>query len=214
MNNLRWFTIFLITFVACAPPVKREEAPVPVVLSREEQEKRSLEAFNKILEILESSPREEVLQKVEEIYLDIINNYPEAPLAQESYSRLIILYTKDYTPPKIDDADRLYTRFLKLYPDSPFRKEIEQTLTRFYYDKKLWDKLLNIQIPYIRDYIKTGELKTPVHLFYYSEAKFGLGDLKEAEKGFRTITVLFPESPEAKLSKKRLEEILKQQGGS
>ncbi len=52
-----------------------------------------------------------------------------------------------------------------------------------------------------------------MHLFYYSEAKYGLGDIKEAEKGYRTITVLFPQSSEAMVSKKRLEEISSKKGG-
>ncbi|MFN3739327.1 MAG: tetratricopeptide repeat protein [Thermodesulfovibrionales bacterium] len=88
-------------------------------------------------------------------------------------------------------------------------------MVRFYYTQKLWDRLLNIEIPYIKEYVKTGELRTPVHLFYYSEAKYGLGDYKEAEKGFRTIITLFPQSSEASIAKKRLEEISlkKKKGG-
>jgi tetratricopeptide (TPR) repeat protein len=201
--------IIPVFLFACAVPLKKEEKPLPQPLSKEEQEKRALEAFNAILEITEKGPRHEILPELEKAYLEIINNYPEAPLAQESYLRLLLIYTKEFVPPKTEEAEKLYREFQMRYPDSPFKKEIENTMVRFYYNHKLWDRLLTSQIPYIKEYIKTGELKTPVHLFYYSEAKFGLGDLKEAEKGFRTIITLFPQSSEAVVSKKRLEDILK-----
>jgi len=208
MKKIPLLTIILVLF-ACAAPLIKEEKPLPQPFPKEEQEKRALEAFNAILEITEKGPRHEILPELEKAYLEIINNYPEAPLAQESYLRLILIYTREFVPPKTEDAEKLYRDFQMRYPDSPFKQEIENTMVRFYYNHKLWDRLLTSQIPYIKEYIKTGELKTPVHLFYYSEAKFGLGDLKEAEKGFRTIITLFPQSVEAVVSKKRLEEISK-----
>lgn len=215
MGKIPVFILLTILVFACAPQVKREEAVKPIPLPREEQEKKALEAFNNILELTETGSREEILPRLEKAYIDIIKNYPEAPLAQESYWRLIVIYTRDYNPPKIEEAEAAYRDFINSFPDSPFRKEIEDTMVRFYYTQKLWEKLLNIQIPYIKEYIKTGELKTPVHLFYYSEAKYGLGDYKEAEKGFRTIVTLFPGSSEASVAKKRLEEISlkKEKGG-
>ncbi|MCX7793899.1 MAG: hypothetical protein N2257_05790 [Thermodesulfovibrionales bacterium] len=208
--------ILILLFFACATQVKKEEVfEKPPTLSKEEQERMALEAFNKILELTESGSREKILPKLERAYLEIINNYPQAPLAQESYWRLIIIYTRDYKPPKSEEAEKLYDKFIRLYPDSPFRKDIEDTIVRFYYNQQEWERLLALQIPYIKEYIKTGELKTPVHLFYYSEAKLGLGDIKEAEKGFRTIITLFPNSSEAMVAKKRLEEISlrKEKGG-
>ncbi len=208
MKRILIFIISSLVFFACAPSIKKEEER-PLIPSREEQERKSLEAFNKILEITEEGPRHEILPRLERAYLELINNYPEAPLAQEGILRLLIIYTRDYNPPKTEEAERLYRIFLERYPDSPFKEEIERTMVRFYYTNRLWDKLLLSQTPYIKEYIKTGELKTPVHLFYYSEAKLGLGEIKEAEKGYRTIITLFPNSPEATVSKKRLEEISK-----
>ncbi len=207
MKKIPVLILLTVLVFACAPQVKREETVKPIPLSREEQEKKALEAFNKILELTETGSREEILPRLENAYIDIIKLYPEAPLAQESYWRLIVIYTRDYAPPKVEEAEAAYKNFINSYPDSPFKKEIEDTMVRFYYTQKLWDKLLNIEIPYIKEYIKTGELRTPAHLFYYSEAKYGLGDYKEAEKGFRTIITLFPTSSEASVAKKRLEEI-------
>lgn len=215
MRKIPVFIMLTIWVFACAPQVKREEVVKPAPLSREEQEKKALEAFNKILELTETGSREEILPRLENAYLDIINNYPEAPLAQESYWRLIIIYTRDYNPPKTEEAEKIFKEFIQTYPDSPFKKDIEDTMVRFYYNQRAWERLIALEIPYIKEYIKTGELRTPVHLFYYSEAKYGLGDYKEAEKGFRTIITLFPQSSEAMVAKKRLEEISskKEQGG-
>ncbi len=213
MRKIPGFILLTILLFACAPQIKREEAAKPIPLPREEQEKKALDAFNKILELTETGSREEILPRLENAYLDIIKNYPEAPLAQESYWRLIVIYTREYNPPKTEEAETAYKNFINSYPDSPFKNEIDETMVRFYYTQKFWDKLLNIKIPYIKEYVKTGELRTPVHLFYYSEAKYGLGDYKEAEKGFRTIITLFPQSSEASIAKKRLEEISLKKGG-
>lgn len=212
MKKILIFIMLTTLVFSCAPEAKRPEAIKPS-LPKEEQEKRALDVFNRILEITETGSREELLPRLESAYLEIINNYPEVPLAQESYWRLIVMYTRDYNPPKIEEAEKLFNNFINTYPDSPFRKDTEDTMVRFYYNQKAWQKLIDLQIPYIREYIKTGELRTPVHLFYYSEAKFGLGDIKEAEKGYRTIITLFPHSSEAMVSKKRLEEISMKKGG-
>ncbi|MFN3739328.1 MAG: hypothetical protein ACK4TF_01480 [Thermodesulfovibrionales bacterium] len=82
-------------------------------MPREEQEKKALEAFNKILELTETGSREEILPRLENAYLDIIKNYPVAPLAQESYWRLIVIYTREYNPPKTEEAEAAYKNFYK-----------------------------------------------------------------------------------------------------
>ncbi len=200
----------LLSLIACVKEVKRELPQEEIKLSLEEQEKRSLEIFNLILEVSTSSPdRREVLPEMEKLYKRIIKECPDVPLAQESYLRLVILYLKDYDPPRSDDAMELYNDFLKKYPASVIKSEIEDSMMKFYYQRRIWNKLLDMQIPYIKEYIKTGELKTPVHIFYYAEAKMSLGDIREAEKGYRTIITLFPQSIQADISKKRLEEITK-----
>ncbi len=75
---------------------------------------------------------------------------------------------------------------------------------------RLWGNLIGICSSHIREYIETGELKIPMFMFFYAEAKMSLGDLEEAEKGYRIIIRHSPGSTEARLSKKRLDKI---QGG-
>ena len=44
-------------------------------------------------------------------------------------------------------------------------------------------------------------------MFYYSEAKFRLNDLKEAFRGYEVIVNYFPDSVMARTAKKRMAEI-------
>ncbi|MEK7333505.1 MAG: hypothetical protein AAB017_09025, partial [Nitrospirota bacterium] len=78
-----------------------------------------------------------------------------------------------------------------------------------YYANKMWDRLLRIFTPHVKKFIATWKLDRPYHLFMFSEAKFNLGDLIEAEKGYKIVIEFFPKTTEGETSKKRLEEIKK-----
>jgi hypothetical protein len=46
-----------------------------------------------------------------------------------------------------------------------------------------------------------------MEMLMYSEAKFHLGDMDEARKGYNIVTIYFPNSIESSMAKKRLDEI-------
>ncbi|GBD99000.1 hypothetical protein BMS3Abin07_01031 [bacterium BMS3Abin07] len=188
------------------PPLIQEKK---VTLPLEEQTKKSLELFNEILNISQERDRRANPDRMAELYARIINDYPGAPLAQESYMRLIGLYLRDYVPPRQREAMDLYRDYRKRYPESPLRNAVEDIISRFYYDKGEWVELKAFVSPYIKKFIETGELKTPVHLFYYSEAKFNLNDLRESYKGYEIIISKFPRTRSAGISEERLKEIRK-----
>lgn len=221
-NFLPIHIILLILFSACATTSKTatiataEEERVPPQtkesLSHSEQDAKALEAFKRILTLTEEASREAILPQIEVAYLEIIREYPDSSIVQESYWRLVLIYVDESIPPRYDEAERLYNEFIKKYPKSQTRSIIEDTLSKNYYNNGEWDRLLRLYIPSVREYIKTGKLDRPHSLFMYSEAKFNLGDLIEAEKGYKIVITLFPNSAEAVTSKSRLEEIKKKRG--
>jgi len=178
-------------------------------LSVEEQDKMALEVFQKVFTLIEDSSREAVLPQMEALYLDLIQKYPKAKLAQESYWRLALMYTNDFNPPAYEKIEGLYGRFISLYPDSQFRAEIDDAISNCYSRNGKWESLEKFYAPVIRQYIETGILSRPQDMYRYGEAKRHLGDLAEAEKAFRIVISMFPRSRESALSKMKLEEVKK-----
>ena len=204
--------LFLIS--ACVtPPQAPEEKKAPAVkkkLTIEEQEKKALEIFNSILNFSEGTDnRAAVLPKMEALYEEIIETCPDVPLVEESYWRVITINVDEYKPPRIEKGEKLYQDFLKRYPESPLKIYMEQSFGQFYYANKMWDKLLRFFTPNVKKFVATGKLDNSYQMFMYSEAKFNLGDIAEAEKGYRIVTEFFPKSKEGGISKNRLEEISK-----
>jgi hypothetical protein len=62
--------------------------------------------------------RKTVLPRIEEIYERIIRDFPDTPLAQESYVKLITIYLEEYEPPAYGKASHAYNEFSKNYPRS------------------------------------------------------------------------------------------------
>lgn len=183
--------------------------PVPQ-LTAEEQDKMARAVFSSISDLLAESDRETSLPKIEALYQEIIDKYPRSALSQESYWRLVMIYLHDYNPPLLSRAEELYRNFETKYPASPFIREIRNALSNSYYKYKEWSRLLRLHSPEVKKYIETGKLSNPHDMFRYSEAKYGLGDIEEAVKGYNITISLFPSSKEASLSKIKLEEIKKE----
>lgn len=214
LHAIRYLVVVLFLIPACVTPLKTADDKKPPVAGKklpvEEQEKKVNELFGRILSLTEEAEdRQSVIPQMEALYDEIINNYPDVPLVEETYWRLIALSVEDLKPPKVDKAEKLYKDFLRIYPNSTLTFNIEQALGQFYYANKMWDRLLKIFTPYVRKFIATGKLDRPYHLFMFSEAKFNLGDLIEAEKGYKIVIEFFPKTTEGETSKKRLEEIRK-----
>jgi len=176
-------------------------------LSKEEQQKRAIEIFYNIFELSRAKERAANLEQMIALYYRIINQYPDVPLAQESYWRLIEMFFKDFNPPQKDKALSLYNEYRGRYPDSPLRNAVEGTITRSLYLNGYWNELLVFTSPSGEEFKDPQKLKSPLTMFYYSEAKFRLNDFKEAFRGYEVILKYFPDSRMAGTAKKRMAEI-------
>jgi outer membrane protein assembly factor BamD (BamD/ComL family) len=176
-------------------------------LSAEVQNQKAVEVFESILKFTENSSRSEVLPKMEAEYLRIIKEYPKASLVPECYWRLVLMYLNDYNPPAVEKAEALYGEFIKKNPDSALKPLIEEALSKNYFHDLKWEKILRLYTPAIKQFIEKGNKPRVYELFMYTEAKLNLGDLEEAEKGYKIIIDQFVGTPEAREAIKRLEKI-------
>jgi TolA-binding protein len=193
------FSEFYLLSCAVAPP--KEE---PSEISVEEQDRLSMEKFEELLESTANIPHDKTRPMAREGFYEIIDKYPDSYLAEESYFRLIISYLEDFYPPEEAKAEAIYREYFEKYPKPRLNNAINDTMVRFYYKTGSWEKLVAFSIPYLSDYVKTGTLKAPLFLFFYSEGKFNLNDLKEARIGYKTLIHYFPNSREAKIAKEKL----------
>ncbi len=201
---------------ASEPTGEEQKEAGTVELSASEQNKKAMAAFQKILDLTQEADRSAVLPQIEAAFRDIIDKYPKASITQECYWRLMTVYLTDYSPPSFEKAEAVREEFIKKYPDSRTKDLIDDTLSNGYYMNSKWEKLLKFYTPAVKRFIKEsagkekidrGSLSRPLEMFMYSEAKLNLGDLAEAEKGYKIVIALFPDSKESATSKKRLEDI-------
>ncbi|MBI5635224.1 MAG: hypothetical protein HZA15_17295 [Nitrospirae bacterium] len=202
--------LLLVSLLSAGPSpaaLNQEEKKAADELSAEEQNKRALESFQTILELSESGDRQTVLPKLEAAYYHLISSYPKAQLTQEVYWRLIQIYMNEYRPPAFEKAEGLRSEFYKKYPDSRLGDLIDRALADGYFKNSKWEKIVALFVPSIKQSIATGKFTRVYDIYMFTEAKFRLNDLVEAEKGYKIIIANFPDSREGKMAKKRLEEI-------
>jgi outer membrane protein assembly factor BamD (BamD/ComL family) len=198
-------------FIAAVPSVlhAEEEKKADSELSADEQNKLALEAYELILELSASGERKDILQQLENAYYGVISKYPKANLAQEAYWRLIQIYLGEYHPPAIEKAERVREEFVRKYPDSKMKMVIDRSVVDWYLKNAKWDKITAFFAPAIRKSIETGKYNI-YEIMMYTEAKYNLGDMTEAEKGYKIINANFPSTKEGARARQRIEEIGKQ----
>ncbi len=211
-NSLIFVLLLLISVlsVSAGPSSaarSEEEKKGTADLSVEEQNKKALESFQTILELSESGDRQTVLPQLEAAYYHVISSYPKAYLTQEVYWRLIQIYVNEYRPPAFEKAEGLRREFYKKYPDSKLGDLIDRALADGYFKNSKWEKIVAFFVPSVKQSIETGKFTKIYDIFMFTEAKFRLNDLVEAEKGYKIIIANFPDAKESKIAKKRLEEI-------
>ncbi len=134
MKNLILLSTLLLFITACGKqPVPVGPTPVPdkpaaVNLSPDEQQKMALKIFTEILNITQQISKKEGFSEIEKRYSAIINNYPRARVARESYIRLIQLYITNRSPENISKAEKLFQRFAATYPGDPMEEKIRRKL--------------------------------------------------------------------------------------
>lgn len=203
---------FLITACTTAEVKQgreKEETAEPVAPQvYTEEQKETLDIFTRILEIYENAgSRKSAAQEAEVLYARIINEYPDTPLAQESYWKLISMFVRDYAPPDFKKADSYYYEFVAKYPGSVLRNAVQQTLINSYVRHAEWERLLKLCVPAIDEYKQKAKEPTPLVAFMYAEAHYRLGNLAEAVEGYEITLELYPSISFGKRAKKRLAEI-------
>lgn len=206
--------VYLIVFIAILPvsalaeePEPQKSGPSTAELSIEEQNRQALLAFQEILDLTQQNDRREILPQIEEAYRGIIRKYPKAYLSQEAFWRLMMIYLTDYTPPEYLRAEKVLKEFTETYPESKLMSLMNDSLANAYYRNGQWEKLLRLYTPFVKKFVEDQKLQRPAEMFLYAEAKFNLGDLEEAEKGFNIVINFFPDSREAARAKERTLEI-------
>ena len=213
-----FLTFFILTSCATAPKTSKQEMPEEIIPTAEtdkeplrtEEEIKSLETFTEILHITRSTQdRQSILPQIENMYKKIIKDYPEVPLVQESYWRLIAIYVNDHSPPDYEKAETLYSEFQKKFPESYAESFIEDELGKSYYNNGEWSKLMTFTLPTYRDHVEKGINGRAPMIYMYAEANYHLGNLEEAEKGYQIVSELYPQLIEGKKSKLILEKMKK-----
>jgi hypothetical protein len=164
----------------------------------------SSKEFIKIYELSQGKDRSANLEEIINQYYLIINQYPDAPLAEESYWHLVKIMLYEFQPARKNEAVELYKTFIVNYPDSLLKNVIADTLMRFYYRNKLWDDLQIMTAPYINEIILAETPETPVPIFLYAEATFHLAGLQEASRWYELIINSFPDSLMARIAKAKM----------
>ena len=211
-------TLFIIFSCSCAFTPKKAVtertegikpfAEIKISPTPTAEEIKSLEVFTDVLELIElTDDKKSVLPKIEELYENIIRDYPEAPLAQESYWKLITIYVEDYFPPAYDKAEIKYNDFIEKYPQSHIKGYIDDTLSNSYYKNAYWNGLLKLTSPVYHTYLEKETQPRASMMFMYAEANFNLGNIEEAGKGYKLVSELFPKLIVGIKSKQLLEKI-------
>lgn len=208
--------IAMLLVLSCTGQQKKADvAPSPTVaMTLQEQNSLAMKKFSDMLEITKNARRQDVLVPLMDGYREIINKYPDSSLAQESYYRLMLMNLQDFDPPRETEAEKIYREYFAKYPKPRLGMTVNGELARYYYQNGKWEKLASFTTPFMREYVKSGKYGDTVFLFLYTEAKYHLGDYKEARKGYLTIKRLFPNSSDARLSDERLKVIDKKRKGT
>ena len=220
MNRALVYGLALIFLTSCATVPKETQQLLPKETAapdrvtegslRTEEEIKSLEIFTEILAISRSTrDRQSVLPQIEALYTQLIRNFPETPLAQESQWKLINIYVNEYAPPNYEKAEKVYRDFLKKYHDSPLKGVVEDTLGRSYLKHAEWNRLLTLCSSSYRGYVENKITPKASLMFMYAEANYYLGNIEQAEKAYLIVSGLFPELSVGKKSKSMIEGIEK-----
>ncbi len=204
-NFINIFLVFLLS--ACATTLVEEKVivkPLTPVLQKE-REVKAFEKFNEILKVSRSSKnRTEVRPKLEDLYTQLIEDFPEVPLAQESYWKLIEIYVNEYSPTAYEKAEEIYSKFQENYPQSAARVFLVKTLSFSYYKNKKWEQLLKITEPVFKGYLDGKDPLWVPLIFMYAESNFWLNNYTDAEKAFEILLEKFPQFKDNKLAEARI----------
>ena len=213
VSNLRLplFALLLSLWVGTAVAAKSGDTE-PLLQTSEVQplalqQQESLELFKQIYKLSSENSKADQLERITELYLQIIQNCPDAPLAQESYFLLIELFLNDYRPPLKEKAVELFRQFKEEYPHSRSTGVIKYAVAKGFFANNFWQELIQLESSSVKEYFVTGKIDSPLSLFYYSEAKYNLHEYDEAVKGYSALVKNFPDTLIAQTAVKKLAQI-------
>ena len=195
----------VIALSSCASPLKREMAEpapgpskqaepgkspaAPTELTVEQQNEKAFEIFQEMYEMSGTLSPEELRTTRIDQYNRMIRDYPKAGLAQEAHWKLVRIYVREFDPPAIDKAEKVYASFSAQYPDSVLIPEVQNELIRFYLKKKMWESLLRFTAPIVR---ARTDKPVAMPLYYYGEASYQLDRKDEAKTAFEMAVKEIP----------------------
>jgi hypothetical protein len=214
------YSVVVMLLASCTTMNKESQQTLPHETSssdrikenkiRTEEEKKSFDIFKEIFSKTRSGrDRQSVLPEIEALYMQIIRDYPETPLAQESHWKLINIYVREYAPPDYGRAEMLYHDFLTKYHNSPLKGVVADTLGRSYVKHGEWSRLLTLCSPSYRGYVDKKITPRASLMFMYAEANYNLGNMEQAENAYSLIIDLFPNLMVGNKSKIMIEKIAK-----
>ncbi len=185
LTFLAYSTVVGVNKSACADLA---ESSLPFAV----QQSKSMELFHEIFQISQEDDKFANIDRITDLYWQIIKECPDAPLAQESHWHLIETYLTYFQPPQVDEALLLFKQFKSRYPDSPLMNVLQDTMAKGLYANRFWNDLHELEASMVAKFFATGKPQSPMPIFYYSEASFHLNEIDEAIKGYQALLDFFP----------------------
>ena len=170
------------TTVGTADVVRGAAESAP--LSLQAQQQLAAELFEQIIQ----SDRFDY-EKIEALYLRVINECPDSDRTEEAYFRLSNLYRMGFDPPEHGKLRFLLESFLERFPDSEGQSEMSERLLRAYENTGQWAQVVSIydqsvpNLPNDHPYLLVSNLD-------YARALEGAGERERALEVYRKVAAI------------------------
>ena len=123
---------------------------------------------------------------------ELLRSHSESPFADRS----LLLLGQDLAKNlHAGDARTLFAQFVRLYPDSPLRAEVELAIARSYLHERQWEPALQHYEAWLNRF-GTNQLRSRAE-FSYADANYQAGRLTNALPLFTNFLARFPNDPNA-----------------
>lgn len=208
MRRLLVFLAIAILTASCAiKPATPPPTTLPVAPPAKVIEQKALESYVELQNLSMTMPQEQYLPRLEEGLKNIMQQYPETYLAEESYYHLINKYLNTFDPPRIEDAEDMYVQYFKAYEKPKLGPAINRIVADFYYTYGHWERLAAFCVPFVKSFLESVGTDDTLYVLYYADAKFNLKDYEEARRGYVYLINRARDQWTIDISNKRLRDI-------
>jgi len=124
---------------------------------------------------------------------ELVRSHSESPFADRS----LLLLGQDLAKTlRGRDARALFAQFVKLYPNTPLRAEVELAIARSYLHERQWEPALQHYEAWLNRFGPTNQLRSRAE-FSYADANYQAGRLTNALPLFTNFLARFPNDPNA-----------------